>query len=115
MTRSWTPRFRAILAVCVLIWPQWSAAQQPQEAALVFDRYMPPAAGTADLLTIHSELAWLEDRFLPLKLGAERRRLPLLAGVAYRAGKFVFLDVPQDHMLLVLGHEVFGHGARLRE
>jgi hypothetical protein len=119
MTPSWTPRFRVVLAVfvlmSVLIRPQGSAAQEPHEAGLVFDRYMSPVAGTADLLTIQGALASLEDRFLPLKLGDERRRLPLLAGVVYRAGKLIFLDVPQDHMLLVLGHEVFGHGARLRE
>ena len=30
------------------------------------------------------------------------------------AAKFTALDVPQDHMLLVVQHEVFGHGARLR-
>jgi hypothetical protein len=76
---------------------------------------MTPAAGTTDLLTIQRELSALEDRFLPLKFGDERRRLPLLAGMGYRAGKFIFFDIPQDHMLLVVGHEVFGHGARLRE
>ena len=76
---------------------------------------MSPAAGTGDLLTIQHALASLEDRVLPLKFGDETRRLPLLAGIGYRAGKFMLFDVPQDHMLLVLGHEVFGHGARLRE
>jgi hypothetical protein len=76
---------------------------------------MSPSAGTTDLVAIQHALSSVEDSLLPLKFGDERRRLPLLAGIGYRAGKFIFLDVPQDHMLLVLGHEVFGHGARLRE
>jgi hypothetical protein len=82
---------------------------------IVVDRYISASAGAADLLAIQHELASLEDRVLPLKFGDERRRLPLVAGIAYRAGKLIALDVPQDHMLMVVAHEVFGHGARLRE
>src|SRR5262249_38682896 len=85
------------------------------QTAVVFDRYMTPSAGVEDLLTLQRGLAALEDRVLPLKLGGERKRPMLLAGILYRAGKFVGFDLPQDHMLLVGGHEVFGHGARLRE
>ena len=101
----------AFLAVLVSLLPQSGLAQQE----IVLDRYMSPAAGTTDLLTIQRELATVEDRVLPLKLSDEQGRLSLLAGIFYRTGKFVGLDVPQDHMLLVVGHEVFGHGARLRE
>jgi hypothetical protein len=99
------------LVVALAAWPQIAMAQR----AIVLDRYMSPAAGTMDLLTIQHEIATVEDRRLPLKFGDEQRRWPLVAGILYRTGKFVGLDVPQDHMLLVLGHEVFGHGARLRE
>src|SRR5436190_23600447 len=99
------------LAAALAMWPDMARAQQ----AVVLDRYMSPAAGTADLLAVQHEIAALEDRLLPLKFGEEKRRVPLLAGILYRAGKFVGVDVPQDHMLLVLGHEVFGHGARFRE
>jgi hypothetical protein len=104
-------KYAAFLAGVLAAWPQIAMAQQ----AIVLDRYMSPTAGTTDLLTVQHELAAFEDRVLPLKLGDEQRRLPLVAGILYRAGKFVGVDVPQDHMLLVLGHEVFGHGARLRE
>jgi hypothetical protein len=112
MTRM---RSAAILALAFAARPQTATAQASREATVVFDRYMSPATGTTDLLTVQRELSSLEDRYLPLKFGDERRRVPLLASIGYRAGKFIFLDVPQDHMLLVLGHEVFGHGARLRE
>ena len=104
-------RLAAIFTVALAVWPQIAMAQQ----AVVLDRYLSPTAGTADLLTVQHEIVALEDRVLPLKLGDEQRRLPHLAGIFYRTAKFVGIDVPQDHMLLVLGHEVFGHGARLRE
>jgi hypothetical protein len=104
-------RFGVVLTTALAVWPQPAGAQEP----LVLDRYMSASAGTTDLLTVQHEISALEDHLLPLKLGDEKRRLPLLAGIFYRAGKFIGADVPQDHMLLVLGHEVFGHGARLRE
>ena len=115
MTRMRLLRITAFLAAVIAAGPSAATAQASYDATFVFDRYMSPVAGATNLLTIHRELSRLEDGVLPLKVGAERQRLPLLAGIAYRAGKFIFLDVPQDHMLLVLGHEVFGHGTRLRE
>jgi len=115
MTRLRLLRITAFLAAVIAAGPSAATAQASYDATFVFDRYMSPVAGATNLLTIHRELSRLEDGVLPLKVGAERQRLPLLAGIAYRAGKFIFLDVPQDHMLLVLGHEVFGHGTRLRE
>jgi hypothetical protein len=83
--------------------------------AVVFDSYMTPAAGAQDLLTLQYLLASAEDRWLPLKVGTERSRPALALGILYRSAKFLALDVPQDHMLLVVSHEVFGHGARFRE
>ena len=81
----------AIVGVFALTaWPGIALAQQ----AIVLDRYMSPAAGTGDLLTIQRGLATVEDRVLPLKLGDEQGRLSLLAGIFYRTGKFVGLDVP---------------------
>jgi hypothetical protein len=52
---------------------------------------------------------------VPHRFGAETSRPALALGILYRAGKFIALDVPQDHMLMVVAHEVFGHGARFRE
>ena len=76
---------------------------------------MTPAAGAQDLVTLQHLTASVEDRWLPSKLGTERSRSALALGVFYRAGKFLALDMPQDHLLMVVAHEVFGHGARFRE
>src|SRR5207237_6954167 len=81
----------------------------------VGDAYMTPSVGALNLSTVQHALSAAEDHFLPLKFGDERSRLQLTGGILYRAAKFTLLDVPQDHMLLVVQHEVFGHGARLRE
>jgi len=92
-----------------------ASAQTSVPDAVVFDQYMTPAAGGQDLVTLQHLLATAEDRWLPRAFGAERSRPALALGILYRTGKFLALDVPQDHMLLVVAHEVFGHGARFRE
>jgi hypothetical protein len=76
---------------------------------------MTPATGAQGLLTVQHVLATAEDRWLPLKIGAERSRPALALGILYRTGKFLALDMPQDHFFMVVAHEVFGHGARFRE
>src|SRR5215210_5344229 len=78
-------------------------------SAQVADTYMTPSVGALNLAATQHALAAAEDRFLPLKLGTERTRLGLAAGILYRAAKFTAIDVPQDHMLLVVQHEFFGH------
>jgi hypothetical protein len=90
-------------------------AQDVPPHAVVFDYYMSPNAGAPDLLTLQHVLSTEEDRWLPRKIGQERSRPALALGILYRSGKFLALDVPQDHFLMVVAHEVFGHGARFRE
>jgi hypothetical protein len=104
--------FVAALVVAV---PRVATAQTSVPYSVVFDQYMTPAAGAQDLVALQNVLATAEDRWVPHRFGAERTRPALALGILYRAGKFLALDVPQDHMLMVLAHEVFGHGARFRE
>jgi len=109
---------RAAAAVVVVLMgsaAREATAQTSVPPAVVFDSYMSPAAGAQDLVTLQHVLATAEDRWIPLKTGSEQSRRGLALGIAYRSGKFLALDVPQDHMLMVLAHEVFGHGARFRE
>jgi hypothetical protein len=105
-----------VVVLLIVLTPYAAAAQtETQPYAVVFDSYMTPAAGAEDLLALQHVLASVEDRWLPLKLGGESTRRGLAAGILYRTGKFIGLDVPQDHLLMVVAHEVFGHGARFRE
>jgi hypothetical protein len=110
------PRLTAAFAVLlVAVAPVSVNGQRPERHAIVFDEYMTPAAGAEGLLTLQHLLAAVEDRWLPRKIGQERSRPALALGILYRSGKFVALDIPQDHLLMVVAHEVFGHGARFRE
>lgn len=106
----------AALPLVVLINSSDLGAQEWESPhVIVFDQYMSPAAGAQGLLTVQHLLASAEDRWLPKKIGDERSRPKLALGILYRSAKFMALDVPQDHLLMVAAHEVFGHGARLRE
>jgi hypothetical protein len=104
-----------ILAILAFAVPSSTSAQTAIPYAVVFDSYMTPAAGAQDLVTLQHLTASAEDRWLPARLGTERSRSALAMGILYRSGKFFALDMPQDHMLMVVAHEVFGHGARFRE
>jgi hypothetical protein len=107
---------RALLvAVLTLIRVSTATAQPSVPYAVVFDRYMTPAAGAQDLTALQHVLATAEDRWVPHRFGTESSRAGLALGILYRSGKFLALDLPQDHLLMVVAHEVFGHGARFRE
>ena len=106
----------AALQLIVLLNSSDLGAQERESPhVIVFDQYMSPAAGAQGLLTVQHLLASAEDRWLPKKIGDERSRPKLALGILYRSTKFMALDVPQDHLLMVAAHEVFGHGARFRE
>ena len=107
---------RALILVCAaFLTPSAAYAQAAASHAIVFDSYMTPAAGVEGLLTLQHVITSAEDRWLPLKIGAERSRPALALGILYRSGKFFALDMPQDHFFMVVAHEVAGHGARFRE
>ena len=95
--------------------PRIAGAQDDRSYVVVVDRDMTPAAGTEDLLSLERAAAAFEDRWLMPTRFDESTRLKRGLGIAYRLGKWYGLDLPQDHFLMVVGHEVFGHGARLRE
>lgn len=91
-----------------------AAAQQLASEVLV-DRDMTVGAGATVGATIGGLVAHAEDATVPHRLFAEEGTSRRTANFAYRFLKFVFFDTPQEHLLLVFDHEVFGHGARLRE
>jgi hypothetical protein len=109
-------RFVAALALALIASrPRAAAAQDDRDYAAVVDHDMTPAAGTLDLFTIQRIAAAFEDRWLMPSRFEESTQVKHALGIGYRLGKWLALDLPQDHFLMVLGHEVFGHGSRLRE
>jgi hypothetical protein len=81
----------------------------------VVDPQMSVAAGAALMGTLGEVVARSENAVVPHRLFAEQGIARRAANVSFRLGRFFFFDVPQEHMLMVVNHEVFGHGARLRE
>ena len=112
------PRRRLAIAIMLAVLSASARAAGGQDArpfVIVVDRDMTPVAGTIDLLTVQRAFVAVEDRWLPPARFDESTRVKRGLGIGYRAGKWFALDLPQDHFLMVVGHEVFGHGARLRE
>jgi hypothetical protein len=111
-----SPALALVLAGTLAVSSQANAqTRTPSSFPLVVDRDMTPTAGSLDLLTIQRLLTIVEERVLPPVRFDESTPVRHALGIGYRLGTFVLLDVPQDHFLMVVAHEVFGHGARLRE
>jgi len=112
---NWLTRgMAALIAAGVLAPAPPAVAQTSSPAPVVVDRDMTPAAGAADVLAAQRLISSFEDRLLPARF-SEATRLTHALGIAYRLGKWAAIDLPQDSFLMVAAHEVFGHGARLRE
>jgi hypothetical protein len=101
-----------LLGALVLSAPLSAQSQTP--ATVLVDRDMTPAAGAADVLALRRLLASFEDRLLPARF-SEATPSGNALGILYRVGKWAAIDLPQDSFLMVVAHEMFGHGARLRE
>ena len=100
-----------LLAVSV---PRARTQEQPP-LAVVVDPHMMAASGAIDLLGAQHVVTTVEDRWLPPRRFDESTPVTRTLGIAYRFAKWFGLDLPEDHFLMVVGHEVFGHSARLRE
>jgi hypothetical protein len=90
------------------------AAAQVTSPAL-FDTDLTVGAGAALITTAGAALDRGEDVVVPHRLFAERGVPRRAANVTFRLLKLSGFDAPQEHLLFVVNHEVFGHGARLRE
>jgi hypothetical protein len=97
----------------------WAAATSVAAAQVVspalFDTDLTVGAGATLSTAAGAALARAEDAVVPHRLFAERGAPRRAANVIYRLLKFSWFDAPQEHLLFVANHEMFGHGARLRE
>jgi hypothetical protein len=91
-----------------------TAARQVISGALV-DRDLTVGAGATIAATLGETLARVADAHVPHRLFDEHGIARRGTNVTFRLLKLAWFDAPQEHLLLVVNHEVFGHGARLRE
>lgn len=95
---------------------RWSQDAEPAGGPLLWlDPDHAPLSGAENILTLSGALGRLEDRLLPLRLFRDENRIHQAASTAYRFSKLILLDVPPAAYLVVLQHEVYGHGYRARE
>ncbi len=81
---------------------------------LWIERHLGPAAGAENLLFAHGAFSRIENRLLPTRLFEEENLFTRLLSIAYRLGKYTYLDWPAAAYLDVAQHELFGHGYRAR-
>jgi hypothetical protein len=97
-----------------------AAAAAPAHAgqstsAVLVDRDMSAGAGATTMATFGEAVARAENTVVPHRLFDEHGATRRTGSIAYRLGRVVFFDAPQEEFVMVFNHEVFGHGARLRE
>src|ERR1043166_397109 len=111
------PRYVIVAAVALMLWGAMAAGAQTATSAtpVLFDPDMTAGAGATVTNAVARLVAGAEDRLVPLRLFEERGRLRQSANAAYRFTKLALFDEPQENWFRVANHEVFGHGARLRE
>ena len=83
--------------------------------ALTLDPSLSSETGSDALIAAHRGLTELEDRYLPARLWREEGVARKAGGVVYRLARLALLDEPLAHVTFLAQHEVFGHGARIRE
>lgn len=89
-------------------------ARQVTSPALV-DRDLTVGAGATIGATLGEALARAGDAVVPHRLFIERGLLRRSTNITFRLLKVALVDAPQEAFLQVATHELFGHGARLRE
>lgn len=90
-------------------------AAQPLTADVLVDRGLTVASGASISAAIGELVGRAEAHAVPDRLFVEEGGSRRTGNVAYRIAKHLLFDAPQEHLLLVFDHELFGHGARLRE
>jgi hypothetical protein len=115
--RSLSKRNRVVIAfvalACALGLPPRCDAQGT--SPIMVDRHMTVGAGATVVATFGEIAARGEDAFVPHRLFGEQGVSKRSTNVLYRLLKLTYFDLPQENVILVVNHEVFGHGARLRE
>jgi hypothetical protein len=86
-----------------------------KERRLVADLDWSAPVGANDLLTIHDALCQAQDRVLPHRFTDESNFGSKFVGRFYRLAKWVLLENVVDQLAFLTQHEVYGHGARVRE
>ncbi len=82
--------------------------------AFAIDSHLGAETGTINVLNAFRLAFWVKDRYVGRLEAPLVTEHPVVAGFA-RAAELMLVDFPAAAYATVLPHEIFGHGARLRE
>ena len=111
----WRRYYRLLLISLAWLFAVPVACLGQTRSPILIDRDMTVGAGAAVAATVGGLVATAEDSIVPHRLFGESGTPRRTANVLYRLLKVTYFDLPQEQLLLVANHELFGHGARLRE
>jgi hypothetical protein len=103
------------LLVVGLLTTACGAAPAAAQTTVLVDRHVTIGAGASMAVAAGDALSEVEERWVPVRLVAERGVPRRSVDIAYRLLRFALFDAPEERLLLVANHEMFGHGGRLRE
>ncbi len=105
----------AWLAFGLVLAPVPAVAQADVAHPIFVDDRGAVATGAASLLGAHDAVTTGLAAVIPARLGAEASAAGKVGGVTYRLARLSLVELPLSLLATVAVHEVFGHGARLRE
>jgi hypothetical protein len=109
-----TVRAVVVAAVLSIAFHSSAVARQRTSAALV-DRHLTVGAGATIATAAGEALGRAGDALVPHRIFPEDGPVRRSTNITYRLLKLTLLDSPQEQLLRVANHELFGHGGRVRE
>ena len=88
-------------------------AKQPQ--TFLFDKKSSCISSSYNIISVHQLLVYQQNKLLKPKLFHERSFPRKTLGIIYRISKGILIDMLIDEYLMLVQHEVFGHGDKFRE
>lgn len=83
--------------------------------SIIFDKNKSEVFGAHNLIVAHHTAYDFTDKILPNNFFEENTFIKKTFGFGYRMTKLFLFEAQQDHIIFLMQHEVFGHGARYRE
>ena len=88
-------------------------ANQPK--TFLFDKNFSCISSSYNIISLHQFLVYQQNKLLKPKLFHERSLPRKTFGILYRISKGILIDMLIDEYLMLVQHEVFGHGDKFRE
>ena len=88
-------------------------ANQPK--TFLFDKNFSCLSSSYNIISLHQFLVYQQNKLLKPKLFHERSLPRKTFGILYRISKGILIDMLIDEYLMLVQHEVFGHGDKFRE